>query len=180
MGWLALLVFHCLVIANYNLIALKGYEEKHVFEQLSPNGQKVFAGLAPYMPNTVPTWVRPYAHYAGINTGYSLFAPNVPSAISVIFELTDPAGNSIAQLPILNSDEGLDRLSGNFSTFSSFEEIRELLTYGWAMRMLEINPGYTKIAVVVGSHRMPTMQAFREGVNPTFVEVGRYEYSLEQ
>ncbi len=177
---LGFLLLHCFIILNYNLLGIKSYEKEHVFEELSPNGQRVFTAIQPAIPRNVPALVRPYAHFAGINTGYSLFAPNVPSAMAVIFELTNEAGESTVMLPMLNSTEGLARLHGNYNFFSAFEDFRELLAYGWAMRMLEMNPGYNKAAVVIGAHRMPSMEAYRNGKRSTFLENGVYEFKLEQ
>lgn len=179
---IALIAFfglHVAVMVVYNLVGLKSYQREVVFESLSEPGQKVFTQLQNLFPRRVPLPVRVYSHYAGTDTGYSLFAPNVPSAIGVMFELKDSEGNMTMKLPSLNSLSGLDRFTGNLSTYRSFEELRPLLAYGWALRMLEIYPEFTEVTVIIGSHRMPTMSAYQEGKRPEFEELARYEFALE-
>ena len=178
-GYLAFLALHLGIIINFNLFGLNGYQKTEVFEQLSNNGKRVFLAIKNYLPTRVPYVFVPYAHLAGIDTGYGLFAPNVPSAVSAAFELSDAAGRSTACLPMLNTREGLDRFNVNFNTFKKFEEIRPLLAYGWAIRMLELQPGYNKITVVIGSHIQPNMEANRQGERSKFVESVRYEFELD-
>lgn len=179
MGYLAFLALHLGLIINFNLLGLGGYQRAEVFDQLSANGQRVFMAIKHYLPTRVPSIFVPYAHLAGIDTGYGLFAPNVPSAVSAAFELTDAAGHSTACLPMLNTREGLDRFNVNFNTFKKFEEIRPLLAYGWAIRILELQPGYNKITVVIGSHLQPNMEAYRQGERAKFIESVRYEFELD-
>jgi hypothetical protein len=178
-GYLAFLALHLGIIINFNLFGINGYQRVEVFEQLSNNGKRVFKAIQNYLPTRVPYLFVPYSHLAGIDTGYGLFAPNVPSAVSVAFELTDTAGRSTVSLPMLNTREGLDRFNVNFNTFKKFEEIRPLLAYGWAIRMLELQPGHNKITVVIGRHLQPSMEAYRKGERATFIESVRYEFELE-
>ena len=178
-GCLAFLALHLSIIINFNLFGIHSYQRKEVFDQLSKNGQSVFTAIKNFLPTRLSEVVLPYAHLAGIDTGYGLFAPNVPYSISVAFELVGPAGQSLACLPMLNTREGLDRFSVNFSTFKDFEEIRPLLAYGWAIRMLELNPGHSKINVVIGNHIQPSMKAYRQGERSKFIESVRYEFELD-
>lgn len=178
-GYLGFLALHLGIIINFNLFGLQGYQKLEVFEQLSANGKRVFLAIKNYLPSRVPYVFVPYAHLAGIDTGYGLFAPNVPSAVSAAFELSDAAGHSHACLPLLNTREGLDRFNVNFNSFKKFEEIRPLLAYGWAIRMLELQPGYNKITVMIGSHLQPSMEAYRQGERAKFIESVRYEFEME-
>ncbi|AEE52929.1 hypothetical protein [Haliscomenobacter hydrossis] len=178
-GCLAFLALHLSIIINFNLFGINGYQRKEVFDHLSKNGQSVFTAIKNFLPTGISKVLEPYAHLAGIDTGYGLFAPNVPSAVSVAFELVDPAGQSTVSLPMLNTREGLDRFNVNFNTFKNFEETRPLLAYGWAIRMLELNPGHNKITVVIGSHIHPSMEAYRRGERSKFVESVRYEFELD-
>ncbi|GAB5554981.1 MAG: hypothetical protein Sapg2KO_45720 [Saprospiraceae bacterium] len=176
---LGFFTLHISAILWYNLYALNTYQKKEVFEQLSQPGQKAFLKLKHILPSNIPMVLRPYAHFVGTDTGYSLFAPNVPSAIGVMFELKDSEGNTTIKFPELESRSGLDRFTGNLSTYKSFEEMRPLLAYGWASRMLEIYPDYTAITVIIGSHRMPNMQAYQSGERSKFLETVRYEFELD-
>jgi hypothetical protein len=178
-GYLAFLALHLGIIVNFNLLGLNGYQKTEIFDQLSDNGKWVFMTIKNFLPSRVPSILVPYAHLAGIDTGYALFAPNVPSAVSVVFELTDADGPSAACLPMLNTREGLDRFNVNFNTFKNFEEIRPLLAYGWAIRMLELNPGHNKINVVIGNHNLPSMHDYRQGKRSQFIESVRYEFELD-
>lgn len=179
-GWISLLVFHLAIIISYNLLGLQKYNEEQVYNQLSPNGQKVYSAVQPYFTKRIPSFLVPYAHLAGTDTGYSLFSPNVPSAMSVAFELTNPLGDTVAVLPGLNTREGTDRFYVNVNTYKSVEEIRTLLAFSWGVRTLEIYPGYTDVAVVLGSHRKPSMTDYRHGVRSHFVESARYEFALTE
>lgn len=176
---LGFFILHIGAICWYNLYALNTYKKPEVFEQLSTPGQQVFLKLKQILPMTVPKVLRPYAHFCGTDTGYSLFAPNVPSAIGVFFELKDKEGNTLIKFPELESRSGLDRFTVNLATYKSFEEIQPLMAYGWASRMLEIYPDYNAITVIIGSHRMPNMQAYRAGERSEFIETVRYEFELD-
>ena len=81
-GYLAFLALHLGIIVNFNLFGLNGYQRAEVFDQLSNNGKWVFMAIKNYLPTRVPSFFVPYAHLAGVDTGYGLFAPNVPSAVS--------------------------------------------------------------------------------------------------
>jgi hypothetical protein len=180
---IALIIFfglHITVIVIYNLVGLKSYQREVVFESLSEPGKKVYTQVKKILPPRVPVPIQVYSHYAGTDTGYSLFAPNVPSAMGVIFELKDSEGNTTVKFPSLNSLSGLDRFTGNLSTYRSFEEIRPLMAYGWAIRMLEIYPEFTEVTVIIGSHRMPGIKDYVEGKRSEFVESARYEFALEE
>lgn len=179
MAGLAFLALHLGLILYFNLFALNSYQRKEVFEQLSPNGQAVYSFIKNYLPAQFPSILAPYGHLAGIDTGYGLFAPNVPSSVSAVFELVDNAGHSRASLLQLNTREGMDRFNVNFNTFKDFEEIRPLLAYGWAIRMLELNPDCHKVNVVIGNHVLPSMQDHQKGVRTQFVESVRYEFELD-
>lgn len=176
---LGFFILHIGAICWYNLYALNTYQKPEVFEQLSKPGQQVFLQLKRVLPYTIPTALRPYAHLCGTDTGYSLFAPNVPSAVGVMFELKDAEGNTTIKFPELETRSGLDRFTVNLATYKSFEEIQPLMAYGWAARMLEIYPDFSAITVIIGSHRMPNMQAYQAGERPKFVEAVRYEFELE-
>ena len=177
-GYLGFLALHLGIIINFNLFGLQGYQKAEVFDQLSRRGKQVFLAIKGFLPTRVPSLLVPYAHLAGIDTGYGLFAPNVPSAVSVAFELKDAAGHSTACMPLLNTREGQDRFNVNFNTFKKFEEIRPLLAYGWAIRMLELQPGHNKITVVIGTHIQPSLEAYRRGEQAKFEESVRYEFEL--
>ncbi len=179
-GWICLLVVHFGVIVSFNLLGLQKYNEEEVFNQLSPRGQQVYAAVQPYFTKSIPSFLVPYAHLAGTDTGYSLFSPNVPSSMSVAFELSNPRGDTVAVLPTLNTREGTDRFYVNFNTYKSVEEMRTLLAFSWGVRTMEIYPGYTDVAVVLGSHRKPSMKDHRHGVQSHFVESARYEFTLNE
>lgn len=179
MALIAFFGLHIAVIVVYNLVGLKAYQKEIVFESLSDPGKKVYTQVKKILPRSVPVPIQVYSHYAGTDTGYSLFAPNVPSAIGVMFELKDSEGNVTVKFPSLNSLSGLDRFTGNLSTYRSFEELRPLLAYGWAVRMLEIYPDFTEVTVIIGSHRMPGMRDYQKGKRPKFVESARYEFALD-
>jgi hypothetical protein len=176
---LGFFILHIGTICWYNLYALNTYQKPKVFEQLSKPGQQVFLKLKHILPSTIPVALRPYAHIGGTDTGYSLFAPNVPSGVGVMFELKDAEGNTTIKFPTLESRSGLDRFTVNLATYKSFEEIRPLLAYGWAIRTLEMYPDYTAITVIIGSHRMPNVQAYQAGERSKFIESVRYEFELD-
>ncbi len=177
-GWICLLVVHLGIIVSFNLLGLQKYNDEEVYNQLSPRGQKVYSAIQPYFTSRIPSFLVPYAHLAGTDTGYTLFSPNVPSAMSVAFELSNPLGDTVAVLPTLNTREGTDRFYVNFNTYKSVEEMRTLLAFSWGVRTMEIYPGYTDVAVVLGSHRKPSMKDYRHGVQSHFVESARYEFTL--
>lgn len=164
---------------SYSLQGMRTYKQENVFNQLSKFGQWVIQKIDPILEINLPGPLQKYAHFSGINTGYCLFAPNVPYGLGVAFEIRNDQ-DTILSMPLLNTREGLDRFNGNYNIYGAIEEIQDLLAYGWALRMLENHPKYNEIEVVVGLHRQPTMFEYRELKHePHFVEANRFIFQLD-
>ncbi len=62
--------------------------------------------------NPVRQVLATYLHIAGIETGYSYFAPNVPGSYKLVFELHYPDGRIEYELPRVNSTAAGLRVAG--------------------------------------------------------------------
>ncbi len=177
---LTFLCSHCVLIIIANLSEIKGLgQDEETIQQFSLVGQKMIINTKGYLPNNPKALItKIYTHFAGINTGYCFFSPNVPTPSKVVFELSNTNNNTLTQAPILHTKEGQLRFTVNTSLFKSLKEIRELLAFSWAIRMLEYNPDYNQISVIVGANTLPAIAKYDRAVPLPFTETERYEFEL--
>lgn len=177
---LTFLVIHCGLIILSNLSEVKNLgQDKEAIKQFSTLGQIVVKNTTDVLPTT-PNSIIPkmYTHFAGTNTGYCFFSPNVPTPSSVVFELSNPNNGAILQMPVMHTKEGRLRFTVNVNLYKSLKNIRELLAFSWAVRTLEYYPDYSRIGVIVGGSKLPAMEQYNKENTQPFVETARYDFEL--
>lgn len=136
---------------------------------------KQAAGASP-----VRRGIATYLHAAGIQAGYTFFAPNVPGYHRLTLELFYDDGRVEHESPRLRSkaagvrfDSLLDRLAEE-----RYEPIREVIVKMLAFSVWREHPDVKKIRAVFGSVNPPDIAAFERGKVETFQPIFSFDFSL--
>ena len=126
--------------------------------------------------------VATYLHAAGIQAGYSFFAPNIPSYHKLILELYYEDGRVEYESPhvsgkaaALRLDSLLDRLADN-----RYEPLREVVVKMLALSVWRQRPNVKKIRATFGSVNLPSINDFEHGKKESFQPVFSYDFSLRE
>src|ERR1043166_1438832 len=130
--------------------------------------------------NPVRLAIATYLHAAGIQAGYTFFAPNVPGYHRLMLELfyddgrieresARPRGKAAA----LRLDSLLDRLAEE-----RYEPIREVVVKMLAFSVWREHPDVKKIHAVFGSVTPPGITEFKEGKEETFQPMFSFDFSV--
>jgi len=124
--------------------------------------------------------IATYLHAAGIQAGYTFFAPNVPSYHRLNFELYYEDGRIEYALPhasgkaaALRLDSLLDRLAD-----ARYEPLREVVVKLLALSVWRQRPDVKKIRAVFGSVNTPDISDFEHGERESFQPLFSYEFTL--
>jgi len=134
------------------------------------------AGAASPVRRTIAT----YLHAAGIQSGYTFFAPNIPGYHKLIFELTYQDGRIEYESPHVSSraaplriDSLLNRLADN-----RYEPLREVVVKMLALSIWRERPDVKKIRATFGSVSPPSISDFEHGKGESFQPMFSYNFSL--
>ena len=97
-----------------------------------------------------------YQHSTGIDAGYGFFAPAVPNAAKLVFEIIYEDGSAEYELPIVNNGATGLRLSTFLFqlTHTQYDALRELIMRMLAYNVWQRHPTARKIRAVVGVVRV--------------------------
>jgi hypothetical protein len=126
--------------------------------------------------------IATYLHFAGIQAGYSFFAPNIPAYHRLTFELYYEDGRVEYELPrvagkaaALRLDSLLDRLADE-----RYEPIREVVVKMLALSIWRERPDVKKIRAVFESVNPPSISDYEEGKGESFQPMFSYDFSLRE
>ena len=124
--------------------------------------------------------IATYLHAAGIQAGYTFFAPNVPGYHRLTLELFYDDGRVEHESPRLRGkaaalrlDSLLDRLAEQ-----SYEPIREVIVKRLAFSVWREHPDVKKIRAVFGAVTPPGITEFEQGKAETFEPMFSFDFSL--
>lgn len=123
--------------------------------------------------------VKTYLHLAGSESGYGFFAPNIPDGYRLTFELHNEGGliESGALSP-RRGEAGLRMASFlDYLGRTTSAPIREILLRHIADSFLERRPEVKIVRFTVESIRMPTLEEFKRGGQPSFDPVYSYDFT---
>ena len=130
--------------------------------------------------NPVRLATATYLHAAGIQAGYTFFAPNVPSRHRLSLELfyddgrieyeSPRARSRAAALPL---DSLLDRLADD-----RYEPVREVLVKRLAFSVWRQHPDAKKVRATFGSVNPPGLNEFEQGKTETFEPMFIFNFSV--
>ena len=121
-----------------------------------------------------------YLHAAGIQAGYTFFAPNVPGYHRLTLELFYDNGRVEHEAPRLRSKAAGLRLESLLDRLADerYEPVREVLVKRLAFSVWREHPDVKKIRAVFGSVTPPDIADFEQGKAETFQPVFSFDFSL--
>ncbi|PYL05852.1 MAG: hypothetical protein DME33_15270 [Verrucomicrobia bacterium] len=132
--------------------------------------------------NPIRRSVATYLHAAGIQSGYTFFAPNIPNYHKLTLELYYQDGRVEYESPhvrgkaaALRLDSLLDRLAD-----ARYEPLREVVVKMLALSVLREHPGVKKIRATFGSVSPPSISDFEHGKGELFQPMFSYDFSLRE
>ena len=132
--------------------------------------------------NPVRQGVATYLHAAGIQAGYSFFAPNVPDYHKLTLELYREDGPVEYESPhvrgkaaALRLDSLLDRLADE-----RYEPLREVVVKMLALSIWQERPDVKKIRATFGAVNPPGITDFELGKGESFQPMFSYDFSLRE
>jgi len=124
--------------------------------------------------------IATYLHAAGIQAGYSFFAPNIPGYHKLTLELYYPDGRVEYESPhvsgkaaALRLDSLLDRLADK-----RYEPLREVVVKMLALSVWRERPEVKKIRATFGAVSPPGISDFEHGKGESFQPLFSYDFSV--
>jgi hypothetical protein len=126
--------------------------------------------------------IATYLHAAGIQSGYTFFAPNIPGYHKLTLELYYHDGRVEYESPrvsgkaaALRLDSLLDRLADD-----RYKPLREVVVKMLALSVWRERPDVKKIRATFGSVSLPSIGDFEHGKGESFQPMVSYDFSLRQ
>jgi hypothetical protein len=130
--------------------------------------------------NPIRRCIATYLHAAGIQAGYSFFAPNVPSHHRLSLELLYDDGRVEYASPRARSKAAALRLDSLLDRMAEqrYEPIREVVVKMLALSVWRDHPDVRKIRATFGSVILPGISEFEHGKAETFQPMFSFDFSL--
>jgi hypothetical protein len=130
--------------------------------------------------NPVRRGIATYLHAAGIQAGYTFFAPNVPSQHRLTLELLYDDGRAEYESPHVRGKTAALRLESLLDRLSEerYEPVREVLVKMLAFSVWREHPGVKKVRATFGAVNPPGMNEFEQGKTETFQPMFSFDFSL--
>jgi hypothetical protein len=130
--------------------------------------------------NPLRRGIATYLHAAGIQAGYSFFAPNVPSGHRLTFELFYDDGRVEYESPHVRSKAAALRLDSLLDRLPEerYEPIRAALVKMLAFSVWRKHPDVKKLRATFGSVNPPGITEFEQGKTETFQPMFSFDFSL--
>jgi len=130
--------------------------------------------------NPVRQVIATYLHAAGIQAGYTFFAPNVPSHHRLDLELFYDDGRVEYEAPRLRSRAAALRLDSLLDRLAEerYEPIREGIVKRLAFSVWREHPDVKKVRATFGSVNPPSTNEFERGKTETFQPMFRFDFIL--
>jgi hypothetical protein len=130
--------------------------------------------------NPVRRGIATYLHAAGIQAGYTFFAPNVPSQHRLTLELLYEDGRAEYESPHVRGKTAALRLESLLDRLSEerYEPVREVLVKMLAFSVWREHPGVKKVRATFGAVNPPRMNEFEQGKTETFQPMFSFDFSL--
>jgi len=130
--------------------------------------------------NPVRRGIATYLHAAGIQAGYTFFAPNVPSQHRLTLELLYEDGRAEYESPHVRGKTAALRLESLLDRLSeeTLRPVREVLVKMLAFSVWREHPGVKKVRATFGAVNPPGMNEFEQGKTETFQPMFSFDFSL--
>ena len=167
----------------FSLVALGATMLPSTLEKYARRAELIaafFLGKEAAASNPVRQGIATYLHAAGIQAGYSYFAPNIPGYHKLTFELYYEDGRLEYASPHISGraaelrlDSLLDRLADN-----RYEPLREVVVKMLALSVWRERPEVKKIRATFGAVSPPGLADFEHGKAESFQPMFSYDFSL--
>lgn len=141
-----------------------------------------FLGKEAAASSPVRRGIATYLHAAGIQAGYSFFAPNIPGYYKLTFELYYEDGRVEYAPPHVSGKAAalrLDSLLGRLAD-QRYEPIREVVVKMLALSVWRERPDVKKIRATFGVVSPPDIDDFENGKGELFQPMFSYDFSLRE
>ena len=124
--------------------------------------------------------IATYLHAAGIQAGYTFFAPNIPSYHKLILELHYQDGRVEYDSPHVSGKAAALRLDGLLDRLANpiYEPLREVVLKMLAFSVWREHPDVEKIRAIFGSVNPPDITDFEQGKKELFQPMFSFDFSL--
>jgi hypothetical protein len=130
--------------------------------------------------NPVRRGIATYLHAAGIQAGYTFFAPNVPSQHRLTLELLYEDGRAEYESPHVRGKTAALRLESLLDRLAEprYEPVREVLVKMLAFSVWRGHPDVKKVRATFGAVNPTGMNEFEQGKTETFQPMFSFDFSL--
>jgi len=124
--------------------------------------------------------IATYLHAAGIQSGYTFFAPNIPGYHKLIFELNYQDGRVEYESPHFSGKAAALRLDSLLARLGDnrYEPLREVVVKMLALSIWRERPDVKEIRATFGSVNPPSISDFEHGKGELFQPMFSYDFSL--
>jgi len=124
--------------------------------------------------------IATYLHAAGIQSGYTFFAPNIPGYHKLIFELNYEDGRIEYESPHFSGKAATLRLDSLLARLGDdrYEPLREVVIKMLALSIWRERPDVKKIRATFGLVSPPSISDFEQGKGELFQPIFSYDFSL--
>src|SRR5213079_601267 len=132
--------------------------------------------------NPVRRGIATYLHFAGIQAGYTFFAPNIPGYHKLTFELYYEDGRVEYESSHVRGKAAALRLASLLDRLaeSRYEPLREVVAKMLALSVWREHPDVKRIRAVFGSVNTPSITDFEQGKGESFQPMFSYDFSLRE
>jgi hypothetical protein len=126
--------------------------------------------------------IATYLHAAGIQAGYTFFAPNIPGYHRLTLELYYPDGHVEYESPHLRGKAAALRLDSLLDRLADerYEPIREVVVKMLALSIWQERRDVKKIRATFESVTPPEIRDFEHGKGESFQPMFSYDFSLRE
>jgi len=126
--------------------------------------------------------IATYLHAAGIQAGYTFFAPNIPGYHKLTFELYYEDGRVEYESSHVRGKAAALRLASLLDRLaeSRYEPLREVVAKMLALSVWREHPDVKRIRAVFGSVNTPSITDFEQGKGESFQPMFSYDFSLRE
>lgn len=153
--------------------SFRGFSQKAEKLTSAALGQRLAAS------NPIHQGLATYLHIAGIEKGYGYFAPNVPGAYKLVFELHYQDGRVEYTLPRVNSAAAGLRIASLLDELGRVrsDALREYIVKMLAYSTWQEHPEVQAIRAVFGLISLPSASEFEQGKRESYQFLYAYDFS---
>jgi hypothetical protein len=130
--------------------------------------------------NPIRRCIATYLHVAGIQAGYTFFAPNVPSHHRLTLELFYEDGRVEYESPHVNSEAAALRLDSLLDKLPEerYEPVREVIVKMLAFSVWRQHSDVKRIRATLETVHLPSITEFEHGKAETIQPLFSFDFSL--